>query len=1618
MEVSEDKSFSVSAKEEFSKELLHPSHIGANTPAFTIPPLTCNPGEAADSSVAKTASLTISACLLSTNSSLDASKTAPFYPRVVVGTQPPVSPVDATGTLSVLSESEPYSQQPTQPQFTPPTSLQCGSLTPVPNNPIIFETPVLNSHLTPTSQQPATSTVITTSGAGGSTTVSTGQSTLTSTSTPGVSLLMSSGLCPASRVLIHKNAGLTPLNPGLGSGTGLTEPFPLTFVPAPVRTNDAGSSIGQLSACATTSANFTLSGPSSTFGTLGQSPQNTPTKAGATSSSQASFVSTRTLTSAAPGGSAHATAPMSLNAPTVPPTVLAFSLSTTTPSSINVSATGVLTHAGSGVRPGAALNSLVVRGGCVSTVTNAPTTCSAVTSVASFTSSSLLKPFNLSIPGGVSSAPSYLYTSVHSSVASPSSGATVPQVVPINIAPARLPSISTGLTASSPSPSISTSSIRSPLQSAISSCILSPRHNLTSVFSSSSNRKRARKQQLAATSVATASTTSSAGLPVVSSSTPIANSQTTTCSSTTNPATVTAIPLCNTAPSISIAHFTPMPGRSGQSVAPTIVAIPKPVIQPTPSSNTATLPIQPLTALSPRPPSFSAADPHEPTNHHVPHCIVSDFIFKTFIKHVRRKYNLCLRSLIQVPNTGLLSSVSATTCTCLGAPLNTISMATPATTTGGYVGIRLLSVRPSPTSLNQSCPTGLVTTPAQLSTISTNAPGFITRLSTGSTANCAPDIVPTTISGTCGAGVQQLRLATCATTPEVAHTQAATVYVLTTSNAYPVLSSCTSASLSSFATITSTVSDPQSSVGLSFSATASTAVTATTPSYGTALMMPGMGPGVVQVRFRPPLTMSTTTTSTVTTTSSGVTGSGNNTPIGSVSTPLATTIASPLVLEAGQSVRFFGSSHSCVTAATTGSGESTTNKMITATSLDFSARVTPLRPSTSFTSNSSLLHRHLLSPQNPVHNEHGTTDMDDRVLESEDSDNPTIANSLELFSGATVSHDYSVSGDHPTSLSSVPVVPFRHQDIELHCSSRLKHNAYSHHRTGENQVRITAAADMATEGMTRLDEEEDEEDLRNLNNTQLRVSEMLRLPRKRLKLDESLKSPDQFNSDSQKMTSLMDDDQLLFLLKSKAFSGKCLLNHDNTIHSTNAISTAGTVEPSTSSSSTSVHLTIDPVNGCEWVLNGLPTKPSMIPRWMNYSVRPNSAWRAKSTHFLNLSEIRNKPDSKWDNPRRIRRDLSGKLSFVDDTFTGSSTRHRRRVLSRRSSLDRTSEDSSVHSSAYKQLNTAFGNVNFQLLQEIVALRQQQSERQFVQFPLTHVSVLNVSGWRMLSCADNLDLLVYSEHRSLQTLDSLHVSLQDWSGQAITRDRKRSSPLSHFGAYSNRPLQACELHGALCTDDLLQSDKPKSPGSLSTSTVSSSSSVNQAPAFLADSDLNFEIEKAIDLILGICQRKRCLMDSLQRLYSRSRRLVEQFRAEALSFFDDMEQEHKERDSDMPLGRGTPLNSNNGNNNNDAPPASPPSSTSTKASCTVITATGTGGGSGRNTPLNVRRSTRTNSPGGRHHLKRVRRRDVSEEDEELGISSKVTVGAASLLNTSCTKSTVLCNGELNSAHSSRR
>lgn len=159
-----------------------------------------------------------------------------------------------------------------------------------------------------------------------------------------------------------------------------------------------------------------------------------------------------------------------------------------------------------------------------------------------------------------------------------------------------------------------------------------------------------------------------------------------------------------------------------------------------------------------------------------------------------------------------------------------------------------------------------------------------------------------------------------------------------------------------------------------------------------------------------------------------------------------------------------------------------------------------------------------------------------------------------------------------------------------------------------------------------------------------------------------------------------------------------------------------------------------------------------------------------------------------------------------------------------------------------------------------------------------------------------------------------------------------------------------------------------------------------------------------------------MDSLQRLHNRSRRLVEQFRAEALSFFDDVEHEPEDREVDVVLGHGTPLI--NSNICNDAPPASPPSSTSTKASGTAIATAGAGGGSGRNTPLNMRRSTRTNSPGGRHHLKRIRRRDITAEAEEPRASSKSTVGAGCLLNTSCTKSTTLCNGELDNPHGHRR
>lgn len=287
-------------------------------------------------------------------------------------------------------------------------------------------------------------------------------------------------------------------------------------------------------------------------------------------------------------------------------------------------------------------------------------------------------------------------------------------------------------------------------------------------------------------------------------------------------------------------------------------------------------------------------------------------------------------------------------------------------------------------------------------------------------------------------------------------------------------------------------------------------------------------------------------------------------------------------------------------------------------------KTTPLRPSTSFTSSSSLLHRHLLSPQNPVHSEQCTAGIDDRGLDSGvDLDNPTIANSVELFTAATTSTECLVSGDRLAPVTSVSGTPFRNQDIELHCSGRLKHNAYGYHRTVENQVRITAAADMATEGMTKLDGEEkdddDDEDLRNLTNTKLKVSEMLRLPRKRFKLDDTVKLADQFTADSQQLSSLVDDEQLLILLKSKSLSGKHWSNHNNSTNHSSfpAVTTAPvTEEPSSTPYGTNVRLTIDPVSGCEWVLNGLPAKPSMIPRWMNPNVRSSGAWRAKSTHFL------------------------------------------------------------------------------------------------------------------------------------------------------------------------------------------------------------------------------------------------------------------------------------------------------------------------------------------------------------------------------------------------------------------
>ena len=104
------------------------------------------------------------------------------------------------------------------------------------------------------------------------------------------------------------------------------------------------------------------------------------------------------------------------------------------------------------------------------------------------------------------------------------------------------------------------------------------------------------------------------------------------------------------------------------------------------------------------------------------------------------------------------------------------------------------------------------------------------------------------------------------------------------------------------------------------------------------------------------------------------------------------------------------------------------------------------------------------------------------------------------------------------------------------------------------------------------------------------------------------------------------------------------------------------------------------------------------------------------------------------------------------------TRRRRRAAARfannnsRAGSSERSEVASNTSSKTDDLGvTEMNEANHRLIQDILDVRLEQNKADFVRFPLTTTSMLNLTGWRVLRCANNLDLLV-----SRHTLISFHI----------------------------------------------------------------------------------------------------------------------------------------------------------------------------------------------------------------------------------------------------------------------
>ncbi|CAH8662001.1 unnamed protein product [Schistosoma guineensis] len=282
------------------------------------------------------------------------------------------------------------------------------------------------------------------------------------------------------------------------------------------------------------------------------------------------------------------------------------------------------------------------------------------------------------------------------------------------------------------------------------------------------------------------------------------------------------------------------------------------------------------------------------------------------------------------------------------------------------------------------------------------------------------------------------------------------------------------------------------------------------------------------------------------------------------------------------------------------------------------------------------------------------------------------------------------------------------------------------------------------------------------------------------------------------------------------------------LHNSNKLSKAG------------ILWTVDPVDGREWILNGRPPRPLINPKCGLSNSRLSVPCRSKSSHFLSLSEICTRPQHKSANP-----DDSSRRGVQN-------TRRRRRSLVTGTNMSHSESD--IQSKGERDMNSLNSNSESneakRLVQDILAVRAEQEDSGFVRFPLTTTSVLDITGWRVLRCADNLDLLAYTELQTLETIKNMETDLTDQL-HCISTQSVTSSLLSVSQGVSET---AKSIESGLKSDE---------------------------------SEMASQFNVAIELIKGISQRKKYLLDSIQRISSVTKNLVHHFSPGIHNLIEELE-----------------------------------------------------------------------------------------------------------------------------------